>query len=80
MYLFKNQLVNKKILSETQLEIMKQHEEVIKIIEKNGGLAPLGFLYHHVDTSGWKTKTPFATIRRIVQDERFFFKIKAGQL
>ena len=37
MYLFKNQLVNKKILSETQLEIMKQHEEVIKIIEKNGG-------------------------------------------
>lgn len=26
----------------------------------------------------WKTKTPFATIRRIVQDKRFFFKIKPG--
>ncbi|MEK6563577.1 MAG: hypothetical protein AABZ65_00925 [Candidatus Omnitrophota bacterium] len=26
----------------------------------------------------WKTKTPFASIRRIVQDERFFFKIKPG--
>ncbi|WP_297975253.1 hypothetical protein [uncultured Capnocytophaga sp.] len=57
---------------------MKQHEEVIKIMEENGGWATLGFLYHHVDTSEWKTKTPFATIRRIVQDERFFFKIKAG--
>ena len=57
---------------------MKQHEEVIKVLEENGGWATLGFLYHKVDTSGWKTKTPFATIRRIVQDERFFFKIKAG--
>ena len=57
---------------------MKQHEKVIKVLEENGGWATLGFLYHKVDTSGWKTKTPFATIRRIVQDERFFFKIKAG--
>ncbi len=26
----------------------------------------------------WKTKTPFASMRRIVQDDRFFFKIKPG--
>ena len=35
-------------------------------------------LFRSVNTSLWKTKTPFATIRRIVQDERFFFKIKVG--
>lgn len=57
---------------------MKQHEEVIKVMEKNGGFATLAFLYQSVNVDGWKTKTPFATIRRIVQDERFFFRIKPG--
>ena len=57
---------------------MKQYEQVIKVMEENGGWTTLGFLYHKVNTSLWKTKTPFATIRRIVQDERFFFKIKVG--
>lgn len=57
---------------------MKQYEQVIQIMEENGGWSTLGFLYHRVDISEWKTKTPFATIRRIVQDERFFFKIKVG--
>lgn len=57
---------------------MKQHEAVIKTMIANGGFATLGFLYQNVDVSSWKTKTPFATIRRIVQDERFFFKIKPG--
>ena len=71
--------INKqKNLGETQLKTMKQYEQVIAVMEENGGWATLGFLYHKVDTSEWKTKTPFATIRRIVQDERFFFKIKAG--
>lgn len=60
---------------------MKQYEAVIKIMEQNGGFATLGYLnqkvlkVHGVE---WKTKTPFASIRRIVQDERFFFKIKPG--
>jgi hypothetical protein len=60
---------------------MKQHEAVIKVMEQNGGFATLGFLNQEVlKVSGaeWKTKTPFASIRRIVQDERFFFKIKPG--
>ena len=41
-------------------------------------------LNHHIvvfveaDSCGWKTKTPFASIRRIVQNERFFFKICPG--
>lgn len=44
----------------------------------NGGFATLGFLYQTVDVSSWKTKTPFKSINRIVQDDRFFFKIKPG--
>ncbi len=57
---------------------MKQYEEVIKVMEKKGGFATLAFLYQSVDVKKWKTRTPFASIRRIVQDERFFFKIKPG--
>ena len=57
---------------------MTQHEQVIKVMRNNGGFATLGFLNHNVDVSNWKTKTPYASIRRIVQDTRFFFKIKPG--
>lgn len=61
--------------------VMKQHEAVIKVMEDNGGYATLGFLNQEVlkiKDCTWKTKTPFASIRRIVQDERYFFKIKPG--
>ncbi len=47
-------------------------------MENHGGFATLGFLNQNVDVSEWKTKTPFASIRRIVQDDRFFFKIRPG--
>jgi len=60
---------------------MKQHEAVIKVMEGKGGYATLGLLYQEaLNVPGviWKTKTPFASIRRIVQDSRFFFKIKPG--
>lgn len=57
---------------------MKQHEQVIKVMEESNGYSTLGKLYQKVDVSNWKTKTPFASIRRIVQDERFFFKIRPG--
>jgi hypothetical protein len=60
---------------------MKQYEAVIKIMKENRGYATLNYLYEKslkVPGVVWKTKTPFASIRRIVQDERFFFKIKPG--
>jgi len=57
---------------------MKQYEEVIKVMEENGGFSTLGNLYLKIDVSNWKTKTPFASIRRIVQDEKCFFRIKPG--
>ena len=57
---------------------MRQYELVIEAMADNGGFATLGFLNQHVDVSNWKTKTPFATIRRIVQNEQYFFNIKPG--
>ena len=60
---------------------MKQYEAVVKVMEKNGGYATFAHLYQNalkVPGCEWKTKTPFASIRRIVQDERFFFKIIPG--
>jgi hypothetical protein len=35
-------------------------------------------LNQHTDVSSWQSKTPFASIRRIVQDKRYFFKIRPG--
>ena len=60
---------------------MKQYEAVIKIMEENGGYSTLGFLNQNIfkiTECKWETKTPFASIRRIVQDERFFFRIRPG--
>lgn len=58
-----------------------QIEAVIEIMEKNGGFATLGYLYKtvlSVPYVSWNTKTPFASIRRIVQNGKYFFKIKPG--
>ena len=60
---------------------MKQYQAVIEVMKANGGFATLGHLYSEVPkirSVEWKTKTPFASIRRIVQDTRFFFKIRPG--
>lgn len=57
---------------------MSQKECVIQIFEKLQGVATLGQLYALVDTSIWKTKTPYASIRRIVQTNQEFSKIKPG--
>ncbi len=55
-----------------------QWEQVKDTMLQNGGFATLGFLYNTVDVSHWATKTPFASIRRIVQTNEYFFKIKPG--
>lgn len=60
---------------------MKQHEAVILTLEKLGGMATLGQLYHEVfklSDCEWGTKTPFASIRRIVQIRPEILKIKPG--
>jgi hypothetical protein len=61
---------------------MKQHEAVIVAMREEGGYATLGRLYQTVPRvldCRWGTKTPFASIRRIVQDHPdIFFRIRPG--
>lgn len=61
---------------------MKQHEAVVEAMRRNGGFATLGYLYRtalKIPNCHWGTKTPFASIRRIVQQHpQLFFKIKPG--
>ncbi len=60
---------------------MKQHEAVIIALENLGGIATLGDLNLEtmkIKECEWKTKTPFASIRRIVQMNEEIYKIKPG--
>jgi hypothetical protein len=60
---------------------MKQYEAVISALDKLGGVATLGQLNYEVmqiKNCTWKTKTPFASIRRIVQLDKNIYKIKPG--
>lgn len=57
---------------------MTQTEQVINTMRMLGGYSTLGNLYHAVDSSLWKTKTPNESIRRIVQQSDDFFKIQPG--
>lgn len=60
---------------------LKQHEAVILAMEKLGGKALLSQLFQEVFTienCDWKTKTPFESIRRIVQTRPEVIKITPG--
>ncbi len=60
---------------------MKQHEAVIQTLENLGGIATLGQLNQEVfkiKGCEWGTKTPFATIRRIVQLRPEIYKLRPG--
>lgn len=60
---------------------MKQYEAVIEALESLGGIATLGELNSKVfkiKDCEWKTKTPFASIRRIVQQTKGIYKIRPG--
>ncbi|MBP5711314.1 MAG: hypothetical protein J6W84_10125 [Bacteroidales bacterium] len=56
----------------------KQASQVIEAMRKEGGYATLRRLNEIVDSSTWGTKTPEASIRRIVQQENSIFKIQPG--
>ena len=59
-----------------------QEHQVIEAMRKEGGYATLRRLNEIVDFSSWKTKTPEATVRRIVQLSKQFLlgMIKSHQL
>ena len=55
-----------------------QEQQVINVLRKAGGYATLRRLNELVDFSTWATKTPEASVRRIVQDSHEIFKIQPG--
>lgn len=57
---------------------MSQKNNVIEAMRQNGGYATFQQLNQMVDFSTWKTKTPQASIRRIVQAYDEFFRIRPG--
>lgn len=57
---------------------MSQKETVIEVMRRNGGYATFQQLNQMIDFSTWRTKTPQASIRRIVQTYDEFFRIRPG--
>ena len=60
---------------------MKQCDAVIQTLERLGGQATLAELYREVmkvKECTWGTRTPFASIRRIVQTRPEVFKVRPG--
>ena len=57
---------------------MTQKEQVINCLKELGGYATFSRLNSAINFSTWKTKTPEASIRRIVQDHPEFFRIQPG--
>ncbi len=55
-----------------------QTQQVIEALRSQGGFATLRRLNEVVDFASWKTKTPEATVRRIVQDSKAIFRIQPG--
>jgi len=57
---------------------MTQTQQVIEVMRELGGYATFGKLNQSIDFSEWKTKTPEASVRRIVQNSPEIFKIRPG--
>ena len=55
-----------------------QEHQVIEMLRREGGYATLKRLNEIIDFSTWKTKTPEATVRRIVQESEQIFKVHPG--
>ncbi|MDE6285755.1 MAG: hypothetical protein K2L99_02025 [Muribaculaceae bacterium] len=55
-----------------------QEDQVIEALRNQGGYATLRRLNEILDFSSWKTLTPEATVRRIVQLSDSIFKIQPG--
>ena len=57
---------------------MTQEQQVIDTLRNQGGYATLRRLNEVMDFSSWKTKTPEASVRRIVQLSDAIFRIEPG--
>lgn len=69
------------MLDLTNLTKMTQAQAVKETLRKLGGIATLKEIYKHVPEitdCQWHTKTPEASVRRIVQQDKGIIRLKAG--
>lgn len=57
---------------------LTQENQVIEALRNQGGYATLRRLNEVMDFSSWKTRTPQASVRRIVQLSKSIFRIQPG--
>ena len=50
------------------MKTISQTDQIIEVLRNEGGYATFKRLNEIVDFSSWKTKTPEASVRRIVQE------------
>ncbi|MBQ9578481.1 MAG: hypothetical protein IJR28_02995 [Ottowia sp.] len=60
------------------MKSVTQEMQVIRALRREGGCATFRRLNEILDFSTWKTKTPQASVRRIVQLSKYTFKIQPG--
>lgn len=61
-----------------QPKFLTQWQQVVEAMRLEGGYATLRRLNEVIDFSTWKTRTPEASVRQIVQVHDEFFKIQPG--
>ena len=60
------------------MRMQTQADDVERALVALGGYATLADLYKRIPIQSWGTKTPFATVRRILQTDPRFFRIRPG--
>lgn len=55
-----------------------QEQKVIEALRNEGGYATFRRLNEVLDFSTWRSKTPEASVRRIVQESKYIFRIQPG--
>ncbi len=60
------------------MKTISQTDQIIEVLRNEGGYATFKRLNEIVDFSSWKTKTPEASVRRIVQESDKIFRIRPG--
>lgn len=57
---------------------VSQEQKVIEALRNEGGYATFRRLNEVLDFSTWRSKTPEASVRRIVQESKYIFRIQPG--
>lgn len=60
------------------MKSITQKQQVIDALRSQGGYATLKRLYEILDFSSWKTHTPEASVRKLVQESSEIFRIQPG--